>query len=1015
MKNNTRQKMLTSGLPRFALFFAFLFATFATMAQGTVKGSVKDKEGKPIAGATVSIKGSNTSTASAADGSFSIKAKTGDDLIISSVGYETFNIKASAQPLSITLQVKVDAMEDLVVVGYGSQKKKDLTGSIAVVNVAAARKTATYDVAKMLQGQVPGISVQGSGEPGGFVQIKIRGISTFGNNSPLFVIDGVPVSAPYDFSPDDIESIQVLKDASAGAIYGARASTGVVIITTKKGKASSGLKVDFSSYFGVQNVPKHLDVTDATGYRKITNAAELNAGLLIAPGNDPSSPSFIKNVNTDWQKEGFQTGIIQDHTLRFSGGNEANSYSISLGRFDQTSTYNGPQRYTRNSVNIGLNGKRGIFSYGAKLFLTESDKVNPFNGMQFHAVFGGTVTSLVTAIPTMPVYDSKRLRGFGGSDNATQRAITLNVIGMNNLLQNTSDRTRSLGNLWAELEPVKNLKYKLNLSYDKTNFRNFAFEPTYDLGWYYLNTQSYMFEQNGTGLSSLIENTLSYKYTKGKHVVDLLAGQSFQKDNGHSVTASGVGMLEPYFYTFNGITDPASKSLSSGSSTATLLSYLGRLNYNYDSRYLLTLNYRRDGSSKFSPTNRFGDFSSVAAAWNIHNEKLFSLPKVISSLKLRGGYGQLGNQAIGDYLFQSYVNTNASYVFGNVLAPGTTTVTQVDGGIKWESKTTSNVGIDMGLFEDKLRLSAEYFDNKTFDLLAGIPIPLTIGSFPWEIVTNAASVKNTGLEFTAQYSGSKGKLTYDINANVHTLKNEVLKLGGTDVPVYGAASKTEVGRSVGELYGHRVVGIFQNAADVAASPKQVNAAPGDLKFADIDGNKLINDEDRVYLGRSIPNLYYGLNLSLGYENFDFSLFLQGSSGNKVYNGIYHDLMGGQYSNHSTDMLNFWTPSNTNTTIPRPVIGDPNANARASDRFIQDGSYLKLQNFQLGYTLKTKSVVGLKWLNNARIYVSGQNVLTLSKYKGYDPDFISDGLFSRGFDIGSFPNPRTFMTGLQLSL
>ena len=966
-------------------------------------------------GSTVTVKNKKTTTSSGDDGRFSISANPGDILAISSIGYESNEIKVGdRRSIVATLTTRVESLDDLVVIGYGSQKKKDLTGSVAVVNVASAKKTATFDVARMLQGQVPGVSVQGSGEPGGFVQIKIRGISTFGNNSPLFVVDGVPVTAPYDFSPEDIESIQVLKDASAGAIYGARASTGVVIITTKKGKAGK-LKIDYNGYIGAQSLPKKIDVTDADGYRKITNAAELNAGLLIAPGNDPASPQFIKDVNTDWQEEGFKTGIIQDHNIRLSGGNEAAAYSVSLGYFDQSSTYEGPQKYNRYTANIGVSGKKGIFSYGTKLLYSKSHKVNPFNAMQFHAVFGGTVTSLLTAIPTMPVYDPKRLRGYGGSDNATQRAITLNVIGMNALLKNTTDRNRILGNVWGELEPIKNLKYRINLSYDRTDAKDFAFEPTYDLGWYYLNTQSYMFERKGVGESSLIENTLSYKIVKGRHQIDLLAGTSFQKDQGESTTASGVGLPEPYFYTFSAITDPASKSLSSGSGTATLLSYFGRANYNYDSRYLLTVNYRRDGSSKFSPQNRFGNFASVAGAWNVHNEKFLTLPEAISSLKLRGGYGELGNQAIADYLFQSYINTNASYVFGNTLAPGGTTVTQVDGGIKWESKKTMNVGVDVGLMKEKLKFSAEYFDNKTSDLLAGIPIPLTIGSFPWEIVTNAASVQNTGVEFTLQYQGSRGKFNYDINANFHTLKNKVLKLGGNDDPVYGNASKTEVGRSVGELYGHVMTGIFKDAADVAGSPEQINAAPGDIKFQYTNKDYKINDEDRVYLGRSIPNLYYGFNVNLSYGQFDFSMFWQGSAGNKVYNGVYHDLMGEQYSNHHTDALNFWTPANTNTNIPRPVIGDPNANGRASNRFIQDGGYLKMQNFQLGYSLNVKKLGGVKWLSSARVYISGQNVLTISKYKGYDPDFISDGLFSRGFDLGSFPNPRTFMAGIQLSL
>jgi TonB-linked SusC/RagA family outer membrane protein len=895
--------------------FTLLLTNFLH-AQSTITGKVTDRSGVPLSNVSVMVKGKTTGTTTNAEGSFSIIASADEVLIFSSAEYDSHEARVSTSgAMSVQLDRRVSVLDDLVVVGYGTVRKKDLTGSVAVVNVDEARKTASYDVAKMLQGQAAGISVHGSGEPGGFVQIKIRGVSSFINNNPLFVIDGVPVTAPFDFSPDDIESIQVLKDASAGAIYGSRASTGVIIITTKKGRAGT-LKVDYNGYAGLQKVPKKLPVTDAEGYRTITNAAELNAGLLIAPGNDPTSPSFIDDVNTDWQEEGFKTGVIQDHNIRFSGGSEANTYNVSLGYFNQSSTYRGPQNYRRFTVNAGMTGKKGIFSYGSKLMYTRSEKINPFNNMQFHAVFGGAVTSLITAIPTMPVFDPNRLRGYGGSDNATQRAITLNVIGMNALLKNTSDRNRLLGNFWGELQLVKNLRYRINLSYDRTDYDNFAFEPTYDLGWYYLNTQSYMFQQKGTDQTILMENTLSYNIKSGRHSIDVLAGTTYQRDKGENTTGSGTGLPEPYFYTFNSISNPANKTLTSGSARAVLLSYLGRLNYNFDDRYLLTVNFRRDGSSRFSKANRWGNFPSVAFAWNAHNEKFLKMTDLISSLKLRGGYGVLGNQDIGNYLYQSYINTNAGYVFGTtavpggVLAPGATTVTQVDPGIKWEEKTTINVAVDLGLMNDKLKFTAEYFNNKTVDLLAPIPIPLTIGSVPWEITTNAASVRNSGIEFTLQHTGTIGKVNFNISGNVYTLKNKVLKLGGTDLPIYGNVSKTEVGRSVGELYAYVMTGIFQSAGDVSSSPTQVNAGPGDVKFQDSDGNNMINDEDRVYLGRSIPNLYYGLNLSASYLQFDFSMFWQGSSGNKVYNGVYHDLMVSQYINHHVDALNFWTPSKT---------------------------------------------------------------------------------------------------------
>jgi TonB-linked SusC/RagA family outer membrane protein len=904
-------------------------------------GTVTGKANEPLAGATVIIKHTKKAAITDESGKFSIDASPGQTLVISTVGYQTKEIKLENQSvIGVELTPVYSTLDDLVVVAYGSVKKKDLTGSVSIVNVDNAKKTASYDVAKLLQGQAAGVTVQGSGEPGGFVQIKIRGISTFGNNSPLFVIDGVPVDAPYDFSPGDIESIQVLKDASSAALYGSRAAQGVVIITTKKGKAGP-LKVNYNGYYGTQTIPQRVSLTDRVGYQKITSAAEVNAGLGIAPGNDPTNPAFISNVNTNWQDELYKRGIIQDHNLSMSGGSEVANFNVGLGFFNQTGTLKGPQKYNRYSFNTNFQGKKGRFAYGAKVDYSQSDKHN-FGTTNGHAIFGGSLTSMLTAIPTMPVYDPNRLGGYGGADNVTQRAITLNVIGLGNLITDYNNRNRFLGNMWGEFEIIKNLKYKLNVSYDRTDFKNFHYEPKFDLGFYYLNTVYYMNQGTGADKTGQLENTLSYKLELGKHKIDFLAGTSYLQRDFEYFTGTASGTQDLQFLTFSSITNPADKSVYSGLSTNTLLSYLGRINYNYDDRYLLTGNFRRDGSSRFGSANKFGNFASAAFAWNVNNEKFIHLPNEISTLKIRGGFGEVGNQNFNDYLFQSYINPNASYVFGNTLATGATTVSQVDPAIKWEATSTLNVAADFGFLNNSLLFTAEYYKRKSTDLLANIPLPLSVGSVPSSIFTNAASTENTGFEFTLGYNKRDGDFKYSVNANLTTLKNKVLKLGGANNPIYGAGSKTEVGRSVGELYGFITEGLFNTPADVAGHATQTGAAPGDVKFKDVNGigadGKLtgkpdgkITDDDRVYLGNTIPKISYGFNFDFSYKNFDASVFLQGSAGNKVFNGVYHDLMIEQYSNHSTDALNFWTPTHTNTNIPRPVIYDPNGNGRFSDR------------------------------------------------------------------------------------
>jgi len=1015
------QKKLCLNLRRFKKLYLSLFILFGSFTavvgqrNGVVKGSVLSGENnRPLSQVSVSIKGTKIGTVTDNEGNYSVNANESDTLEFHFVGFAKKSVAVGTKSvINLTLDRTASTLDDVVVVGYGTVKKKDLTGSISVVNVKDATKTASYDIAKLLQGQVAGVTVQGSGEPGGFVQIKIRGVTTFGNNSPLFVIDGVPLDAPYDFSPDDVASMQVIKGPSAAAIYGSRAATGVVIITTKGGR-SGPLQIHLNSYFGFQNIAKKIPVTNSSQYQQITSAAELNAGLTLAPANDPTNPDYVSNINTDWQKEGLKTGTIQDHNLSLSGGSESMTYALSLGYFDQTGTQVGPQKYNRYTFNSRMSGHRGKFSYGAKAAYSQSSKGN-YAATSNHAVFGGTVTSLLTAIPTMPVYDSTRLGGYGGSDQVKNRAISANVVGINNLVNDYNDRSRILLNGWGEYEIAKNLKYKLNLSYDRTDYKNFHFEPQFDMGFYYLNNEYFLSQQTGIADTKLIENTLTYQFKRDRHKVDLLAGMTYQEDNNAWMQGTASDTTTLLFQTFGAIADPSVKGITSYQDESALVSYLGRADYNYDDRYLVTLNFRRDGSSRFSPLNRYGNFAGVAAAWNISNEKFIQLPKAISSLKLRGGFGELGNQNFGNYLYQSFIDGSANYVFNNALAIGASTVSVADPSLKWETTKTSEAAIDMGLLNEKLTFTIEYYNRESKDIITAIPIPYSVGSFPQTLTTNAATLKNSGFEFTVGYKQMDGDFKYNISANVSTLKNKVLALGGTNNPIYGSGSKTEVGGEVGELFGFKTEGIFQNQDDVQKHATQVGAAPGDVKFVNENGDDVINDDDRVYLGSAIPKINYGFNFDASYKNFDLSFFLQGNAGNKVFNGVYQALMAGQYGNDHVDELNYWTPTNINTKVPRPIIGDPNGNNRFSDLFVESGSYLKLQNAQIGYTISPKSLDGKHVLKSFRVYVSGQNLLTITKYKGYDPDFISDGLFSRGFDYGSFPNPRAILFGLQIGL
>lgn len=979
-----------------------------------VKGIVRDEVNNPLPGASVTVKGTNKVVATGNNGEFVISADKGAILVINFIGYTPQEVPATDQLLKISLFPLANSLNDVVVVGYGTQKKENLTGSVAVVNVKDATKRVTNDVAVALQGQVAGVTVNGSGVPGAGVVIHIRGVSSLTNNDPLYIIDGVPTMTPNDFPIGDIESLQVLKDASAGAIYGFRGSAGVVIITTRKGK-NGPLKINYSGTYGFQKNPKTLDVTDRSQYQQIVRAAETNAGIALAPANDPSSSSYIKDVNTDWQKAGFRTGHTQSHDLNLSGGNEFATYSVAMGYFNQTGTVTAGPSYQRYNISANLQGKKGIFSYGSKIAYTEATYRN-LAYPHLHGT-GNEIVDLVSAIPTMPIYDPSREGGYGGVDQNTQKAISLNVIGVNNLIQNNSTHDRFLGNFWGQLELLKNLNYRVNVSYDRNDFKNIYFEPAYDLGWFFPSLSGYLSDARGSNFTALVENTLSYKLNLDKHNFEFLVGTAYQKDSYTNITGVGTNLTPPYSYSFDNISDPTNKLLNGNSGISKFYSPIfARINYNYDDRYLITGNYRKDEASRLAPQNRSGDFSGVSVGWNINKEKFIHLPEFINTLKLRGGYGTVGNvQALTYYAYQAILNPNANYEFNNALASGTTQTQVFDTNNKWEKKTTKSVGVDLSMFNNKISFTAEYYNNKNSGILLGVPIPLSVGAINTPIV-NAATFTNKGLEFTATYHGNtSGPFQYDISGNISTLKNKVLSLGSGNIPIYGAYSKTAVGGEVGELYGYVSEGIFQNAADIKNHATQTNATVGDVKFKDINGDGIITDADQTTLGSAIPKIYFGLNLNGSYKNFDASLFIQGNTGNKIANGVYQTLMQGQYLNASTDELNYWTPTNTNTNVPRPVIGDPNANTRNSNRFIQNGSFARLQTAQIGYTIPESLLKRTKAFTKLRIYLSGQNLFTVTKYKGYDPDFINDGTINRGYDYGSYPNPRTFLLGVQVGL
>ncbi|HBO28586.1 MAG: SusC/RagA family TonB-linked outer membrane protein [Leeuwenhoekiella sp.] len=984
----------------------------------TITGTVLSSNGNmPIPGVNVLVEGTTTGAVTDFDGNFSIEASANDVLVFTYLGFQEQRITVGEQTsLTVTLEEALSSLDEVVVVGYGTQRKSDLTGAVSVVDTEEMTKQASNDVTQMMQGRVAGVTITSDGQPGASPSVRIRGVSTFGQGAsaePLYVVDGFPISGGIrDINPNDIKSIQVLKDATAGAIYGNRAANGVVIITTKSGAKGKKFAVEVNSYYGIQTITQKLPLLDREGYQMINSELLTNAGQPLTPGNDPSSDLYIDDIDTDWQDEGYKDGYIMNHNFNISGGSEKTSYFVSLDYLDNEGTLvgSGPD-YKRYSFRVNSDTEVGKFNFGENVYIVHSDE-NPLFNTTTIGLPGGRpslVNDLLQAAPTIPVYDPNRLGGFGGADATIHQSITLNVPGINTLIENQTKVNRVLANFYAQFEPIEGLKLKTNLQYDNTDIEDQLFVPQYDLGYFFPNPTAQLQYGSRKSSSFLIENTINWTKEFGKHNLTVLAGQTYQKFNARNVSATGVGLTAPYV---KNLVNAENFSVNDDIQNSAISSLLGRVNYSFDDKYLLTANIRRDGSSKFREELRYDYFPSVGLGWKIHNE--FELPEFITALKLRGGIGEVGNQEILNYAYQNTINRGIPYSFAYGRAIGAAVTALVDQDIKWETRVTRSVGIDATLFNGGVDFTAEYYSNTSNDVLTYVPIPISNGSIGSQLLTNAGSIKNSGIELSAVIRKQFGDFYLEVAPNFYTVNNEVLDIGGLDL-ISSTGARTVVGRSLGEHYGWVYDGIFQSQEEVDNAPFQTpGTAAGDIRFRDLDGDGSITDEDRTFLGSALPTFNYGINISARYKDFDFTIFGQGAGGNYINSNLYKGLMPTTgYTNWHEDILNRWTPENTNTTVPRVVFLDPNNNGRDSNRpgWLQKGDYFRINTISLGYTLPDTFVENIH-MSSARFYVTLQNVAVLSSYKGYNPDFQA-GVLSPGFDYGTYPRPLTTMLGAQL--
>ncbi len=1026
----------------------------------TVKGKVVDENGEPLPGATVQQQGTTNGVVTNVDGNFSLDVPADATLVISFIGYQTTEVAVGGRVElgNISLSSDTKELDQVVVVGYGTQRKVDLTGSVAVVDTEEMKKVSNSNISTMLQGKVSGVQITTDGEPGADPIVRIRGIGSFGNTSPLYVVDGVPMGTTIrDFSPNDIESLQVLKDASAAAIYGSRAANGVVIITTKQGKKNQAMKIDYKGYYGLDQVEKGVyDVMDSYQYGEFINMTFENSGMDVPAGYNPNSNKYIdpSEVNTDWFEESFKTGIRQNHNINLSGGGDFNTYNIALDYYSQEGTMEGAgpnfDRYTAR-INNTMDVKFIKIQTSVVYSHSDQDNMALSNANEYvQGLYGQQFPVMASALlqpPTIKAYDESTWvlddkisaaseykydsYGYGTYYDDVHGDIRVtNLLLTNNLLERNSvvDRIVASGSANVDLIGMvgqessnHKLNYNLNLSYSKTFAKDFTFVPAFiQSTTNYLSKSNERLSQGYRNYSdALIENTITYDAELGRSHLNIVAGQTFQRELFHTLTGEGVNMPEPYYLQ---VDNAEETQAGSNESEHVLASYIGRVNYDFDKKYLVSLTARRDGSSRLSE-DRWEWFPSASAGWRIDRESFFPVAEsTINLLKIRGSYGELGNENIGEYQFMDVMSRgNYTYSFGNNKVTGSAISNYVNTAIRWEKKKTVDIGLDLGMFNNQLEFTFDWYKSISEDLLYSVAVPASAGATNATVTMNAATMENSGLEFLVAYHNYNNAVKFDISANLSTLNNKVTQLGVSGEPRTDGYSRTEVGREVGEFYGYVYEGIFQSQEEIdnrvndeGELVNQPGAQPGDVAYADLNNDGEITNEDQKFLGSGLPDVNYGLNARVEWNGFDLSISTYGAAGFKAVDFVDVTLHGSYGAlNKSVDLLDAWTPENTNTDVPRVAFKSTGSitNDMFSQRFLQDASYLKIANIELGYNLPNRWFGG--YLSGVRVYASAQNLTTLTKYKGYNVDFAG-GTFTPGYNYASYPTPRTMMFGVHFS-
>jgi TonB-dependent starch-binding outer membrane protein SusC len=1020
-----------------SLSWAAGFAALALMpdalaAQGTgrITGTVTGDGRQPLSDVQLSILNTRLGATTNAQGRFTIIGVPAGTHVVRAqrLGYtpatQTVSVRPDETPtVTFELTAVPTSLQAVVVTGYTTQQRRDVSDAVSSVRAEEIENQQVATLEEALRGRVPGVHISASGEPGRPAQVIVRGQNFLGNPTPLYVVDGMYLRQNPNLNPDDIESIEVLKDASAAAQYGSQAANGVVVIRTRRGRASDNNRVELRSYYGTQDIPKRIDMMDARGWAAIQQQAYLNAGQAVPASVTAALSGSVQS--TDWQDAIFQRGAIQDHNLSVSGGSPTANYLISGGMLDQEGAVvtTGFRRY---SVRVNSEARRGRFTIGENIALSRARR----QGLVADLLTGYPLIQAVRMLPVIPIRDPNNPSGYGYGSGGSP-TFGSNPVGLLERRPITERSNQVIGSAYGEYQLLPFLRYRLNLGVNYEAYGRSEFQSIAQIRMGSPNQFASLNEIRNNFTSLLAENLLQYEgaFSNDRHRVNAVAGYTEQRDDADDISAYRRDFSDEALRTINA--GGEANATNSGTTRRTVLqSMLLRANYTLMGRYLLTGSVRRDGSSRFGPNNRWGTFSAISAGWIVSDEGFYKSTPVLGSanyLKLRASTGTLGNQDIGDYRYTVPLDQNRlGYPFtaNGAIQGGATQLALANPDIRWQENRQTNVGLDLGLMQDRLTLTADVYRSTSTGLLVTAPLPwsLGVGEDPARNpVVNAGSMRNSGAELglTYRYGGDPGAFQLNTTATLTTTKNRVLSLGNGGQPLFDetGAARTAVGSPIGTFYVVRTAGIFQSAAEVTAHGAQPGAQPGDVRFVDANGDGQINDDDRVEVGNGTPKYSYGLFFDGGFRSFDFGLNLRGAGGYKIFNAVRY------WTDRTDDPSNYragfspWTPTNPSNTTPR-ALATGNANTRfLSDRWIEDGDFMRIQNIMVGYTVPASMAAWIRGASSARVYLNAQNLHTFTGYSNWDPETLGFGNpLGRGVDDGRiYPNVRTISVGVDLRM